>query len=67
MNMCNTKDKYWRFAGKLFFKAFHITKRLPNTDKNFKLKDGETVNGEFRLALKRSSAHGITIDKKGLL
>ena len=33
-------------------------------DKNFKLKDGGTVNGEFLLPCKRSTAHGKTIDKK---
>ena len=64
MILCYTKDKHGTLGEKLTFKGFHDTKRLLNTDKYFKLRDGETVNEEFPLPWKRSFAHGITIDKK---
>ena len=48
---------------KLTFKGFHDTERELNIDKNFKLKNGETGNGELPLPWKRSFGHGITIEK----
>ena len=54
----------WNTWKKLTSKGLHDTKRLLNTDKYFKLKNGETGNGELPLSWKRSFAHGITIDKK---
>ena len=48
---------------KITFEGFHDTKRLLNTDKHFKLKNGETVHGEFPLLCKNSFAHDETIDQ----
>ena len=67
MKLCYTIDKHGTIEGKLAVNGFHYTKRLLNTDKQFKLGVGETVNGEFPLSRKGSFAHGITIDKKRLL
>ena len=67
MKLCYTIDKNRTLGEKLTFKKFHEPKRLLNTDKYFKLRDGETVNGEFPLPRKKSFAHGKSIDKKRLL
>ena len=64
MKLCNAMDKYGTLRETINFKGFHDTKSLLNADKFFKLKDGETLNGEPPLPWKRSIAHEKTIDKK---
>ena len=62
--LCYTVDKYGKLSEKKTFERYHESETLLNTENYFKLKNRETVNGEFAPTWKRSFCHGITIDKK---
>ena len=47
-----------------FLKDFMTQKVALNADENFKLKNGQTVNGEFPLTWKWSLTYGMTNDEK---
>ena len=54
----------WNTGEKLTFNGTLDTKRLLNTDKIFKLKNDQTVIGDFLLSWKISFSRGIKIEKK---
>ena len=62
--LCYIKDKYGRLIEKKTFKVYQNSERLLETYKYFKLKDGESVIGQFPPPWKKSPARGITIDQK---
>ena len=64
LNICYTRDRYGTLGEKLTFQGFLDTKSLLNTDKYFKLKKGNRVNGEFPLPWKRFFTYGTTFDRK---
>ena len=64
MKLCYTIAKYGRHGEKLIFKGFYDAERLLNTDEFFKMKDGDTTNGEFSLPWQWLFANGVPFDKK---
>ena len=54
----------WSSWSKITFKGFHEIKSFLDTNKYFKMENGQTVNVEFPLSWKESFAHGLFIDRK---
>ena len=64
MKLCYTIYIYEYIWEPQTFTAYHDSERSLETYNYFKLKDGETVNGNFPLPWKRSLGHPLTIDNK---